>query len=348
MTKIDWMGNESLTISDILYAFLGEVTDESLVFNGGLDNNPLAKSLYDICMNDFLSKGATTTDLMKLDQMGIIGDTLVKLWYLCNEDSAYFTIVITYLSGGMFESVFTEEEIKKNLALEHPVPFVPYSDDIIDFKSIRYGEHKEYVEPLKRALRASLIKNYNNELRKENVNNFDESMLLSMQSEETKEVSPAMDEDTLIDISNLYFGETVKDITGGVLGISMNSYSFFERDKNVIKVGERKLFPLKELPSGEYILIDRYGTYALPKELSDEPIMGILPNKMVENANVVNIFNIIGEACDACIDMELIEKYATLINDRKMVPLKEVMSWASDFIKLYSELYGDLGTKKKK
>lgn len=342
MSKIDW-NSDSLSVSDILEGFMGGIEDENYAYTSDIKSNLLECVLYEAITEQSLRE-INIVNLMKLDNYGIVGNTLLKLWHMCKGKPKYFKKTVSYITGTALDRCFQSEEIIKNMSLKQPIPFIPDDESVIhfyDLSRMRQEIGDEKVEEIIYILRSDLVRNYNRYVSFYNLEN-------GLLEEPTRPVLEESDlpDDYLLDIKRLYFGLNTVDMSGGVLGINMQSYGLFERSNQVIKIGDKILYPLKEIPSGDYILIDDEG-----KQIDvDEEIVidgvSILPTKKFVYLSVCPIKTIIEDAKNRGMSYSIIDIYDNKnFYDERDISVGKCRELLSDLTDMYQRLYGGLGPK---
>ena len=340
MSKIDW-NSDSLSIRAILEGLMDGIEEERYAYTSDIDSNMLESVLYEAITEQSL-KEINIVNLIKLDNYGITGNNLLKLWYMCKENSDYFKKTVSYITGTMLDRCFKNEEIIKNMDLKQPISFIPDDESIIPFYELsrmRQEIGNEKVDEIIFILRSNLVRDYNRYVRFYNLANE----LLEEPERPVLENTDLPDDEEL-DISRLYFGLNTVDMSGGVLGINMQSYSMFERSNQTIKIGEKTLYPLKEIPSGEVVLIDDEGKkFEMDEEIVVDGI-SILPTKKFIYLSVCPIKTIIEDAKERGMSYPLIDIYdSKIFYDRRDISVSESMSMFSDLTDMYQRLYGGLG-----
>lgn len=284
MRKVDWMA-EGLSLSSIL---------ETLVEgNEKLGNDKKFLDIIpDILMSARLEKsvareyGANILDLMILDDLDIRGDLLKKLWNLSGGRPNKFCQLLPFL-----RKIFTPEEIKCNLELERPVPFIENSF-FATYESYRDLKSKnDYitVREFERMLEKSFVDRFNKAVGEErlHVEEFDCT---------TKE---KMADDERLSLKNLFYGTASYDFSGGVVGMNFEHVAWFEQQDQFWRIGNEFMTLLREVPSGEYVLVNGAGTICEvdePQNISDE--ITVFPNTKVRSVKVSGLGNILSDSSD--------------------------------------------------
>lgn len=346
MSKIDW-NSESITVEEILRYFLSDILEEKYKYTDDVNSNPLESVLASaILEHDFNS--LNVVGLMKLDNAGITGEKILKLWYLCDEDSEYFKKTVSYITGTMLDRAFTLEEVIKNLELESPIKFIPKDESVPTFNKLSSMRHEignDEVDEIIYLLRKNLISSYNRYVNFYNLNNE----LMDELPPFEKSVVSELDKNDLVDIRRLYFGESLVDLSGGILGINMNTYNLFLKSLNSIKVFGNTLYYIKDIPSGDVILVDSCGEKVeLDNEVEVDGV-SILPTHKYTRVSICSIRQLIEEAKERGISNEFIDLYDSMLfrNEFDLTVGKccEFLNTLSD---MYRTINGSLGNDNNK
>lgn len=343
MARLDWMNDRELTSGKVLQMFLTNVSDEEYEFSTKVSPNSLEYALYEIIIGTTEdSDGVSILDLMTLDELDIVGDTLVKLWKLCEKDKEYFKKTISYVTGGMLRKVFTEDEIRKNLELEKPIPFIPKSDEAPFLFKLSPYKDKELYDKLIFTLRKTLVMEYNKAIKALNDDNFKELPLPELAK---KEEAPSIPAETLLNINDLYFGHVIIDLTGGVLGINMTTYGLFEKQKNIVKVDERVCYVVRSIPDGDYSIIDEFGNLVEHNQEVEVNGVSILPTKSVQSLAIAKVTKYLREAEEKNVCEDIVRKYRNRLSDSLTVANYKTL--LDDMMQIHINLYGGLENNQK-
>lgn len=333
MSSIDW-NSDNVFMGDILKGLLDGVTDENYAYNEDVGENELESVLYQIINRISVNK-PNLVSIMNLDRMGITGDKLVKLWKMCDEDQEYFERTITYVTGTILSKCYSVEEVQSNMNLDDPIPFIP-KDDIIPFFPDLISKDIDLGSKIIFSLRTTLVKKYNSRIKG--------SDLPRLSLPEKLPENSKLSEDTVINPPKLYFGKVTRDLTGGVLGFNMESFGLFEGVPNILKMGDKVYYPLKDLEDGTFVMVDEEGV----KVDWDQPIevegVSMLPTKEVMRLSVGPLKEIIKDAIDHGIENDSIQKYDNMLKyGANLKQCNEILRGLAD---IYSELYGGIDKKK--
>ena len=340
MSKIDW-DSDTLSVSDILEGFMDGIEEENYAYTSDIESNLLESVLYEIITEQSF-KEINIVNLRKLDNYGIVGNNLLKLWYMCKEKPKYFKKTVSYITGTTLDRCFKADEIIKNMSLKQPIPFIPDDESVVhfyDLSGMRQEIGNEKVDEIIYILRSNLVREYNRYVSFYNLEN-------GLLEEPTRPILDNSDlpNDYLLDIRRLYFGLNIIDMSGGVLGINMQSYGLFERCNQVIKIGDKVLYPLKKIPSGDVILIDDEGKkFDIDEEIVIDGV-SILPTKKFVYLSVSPIKTIIDDAKERGMSYSIIDIYDNKnFYDQRDISVGKCMELLSELTDMYQRLYGKLG-----
>ncbi|MBO5475070.1 MAG: hypothetical protein J5982_01030 [Bacilli bacterium] len=333
MGSIDW-NSDSVYIGDILKSLLDGVTDEYYAYNENIEENRLESALYQIINCISVSK-PNLVSIMNLDRMGIIGDKLVKLWKLCDEDQEYFEKTITYITGTTLSKCYSVEEIQYNMNLDNPIPFIP-KDDIVPFFSDLLRTDIDLGSKIVFSLRTDLVKKYNSRIKGSDLPRLSLPEKLPNES--------ILSEDVIVNPAKLYFGKVTRDLTGGVLGLKFESFGMFEGLPNIMKVGDKIYYPLKDLEDGTFVMVDDDGVKVDWNQPIEVEGNSLLPTKEVMMLSVGPLKEIIKDAKDHCIESEIIQKYENML--KYGANLKQCNEVLKGLTSIYSALYGGIDKKR--
>lgn len=335
MGTIDWH-SDSIALSEILSGMLSGVEEYSLRYTEVIEANPLEKALADMANRVSMTK-PSLINLMNLDKLGIVGNRLVKLWHLCEDNQNYFDKTVGYMTGTTLSKCFTEDEVINNMHLESPVAFIP-NDEIVPYFPELFSKYQDNYDELLYILRTNFVKRYNEQASKSDVVIPLLPMPLKPQEDEL------LDKKTRVNPARLYFGIVTRDLSGGVLGINMKEYGLFECGPNVMKIGDKLFYSLRDLYDGSYVVVDDEGNkvdWEMPVDFEGE---SLLPTKQVVTLSVGPLKNIIKDAVEHAMDYPVVKKYKDmLINGASVEECEEMLS---DLSHLYQDLYGALDNKK--
>ena len=347
MGNVNWSDENSL--GEILSGLLADVSDSYYVYTEHVSENPLELALYNMT-NRITTKRPNLISVITLDHYGITGDTLVKLWEMCKEDADYFEKVVSYITGTSLSKCFTRDEVLNNMQLDEPISFVPDDAAVPFFGELVINNGKidvEKVDDIIFALRSTLVKKYNDKVHAEGLNM---PILPLPKREEKKE----LDGNIRVNASRLYFGKVTRDLTGGVLGISMETWGLFESSPNVMKIGGRLYYTLRDLEDGSFVMVDDEGKKldwdtpvdvngkkTLPADLATTTM---LPSKEIINLSVGPLKNIVKDAIEREIENEVLKRYREML--RSGATVSECNSLLKDLAKVYETLYGGIGKNK--
>ena len=344
MARLDWMNGKGITVEKVLKMFLENVSNENYAFSETVKDDTLEMALYEIIVgtNNEIANGVSIVSLMMLDELDIVGDTLVKLWELCEKDKEFFKKTISYVTGTMLRKVFTEEEIRKNLALEKPIPFIPKSDEVPFLFKLSPYKDKELYDKLIFTLRKTLVMEYNKRIREVNDNNLKELPLPELVK---KEDIPSMPEETILNINDLYFGLVTIDLTGGVLGINMSTYGLFEKQKNMVKVDGKICYVVRTIPEGEYSIMDEFGNLVEHNQEIEVDGVSILPTKSVQSLAIAKVTKYLREAEERDICKDIVGRYNDQMGD--LLTVANYKTLLDDMTQIHINLYGGLENNQK-
>lgn len=336
MGSIDW-NSEEIPLSEILSAMLSGVEEYNLRYTDVIDANPLERTLADMVNRVSMTK-PNLINLITLERLGIVGNRLVKLWHLCEDNQVYFEKTVGYMTGTALSKCFTEDEVTNNMHLESPVSFIP-NDEIVPYFPELFSKFQDNYDEMLYVLRSDFVKRYN-----EQASISDVVIPLLPMPEKPEEEEYSLDKKTRVNPARLYFGLVTRDLSGGVLGINMQVYGLFECGPNVMKVADKLFYTLRDLEDGTYIVVDDEGK----KVDWDQPVdfegESLLPTKQVVTLSVGPLKNIIKDAIEHGMENPVIKKYKDmLINGASVLECDEMLS---DLSHLYQDLYGSLDNKK--
>ena len=190
--------------------------------------------------------------------------------------------------------MFSLKDITNNLKLNEPVCFIDQNifDMYPTYNKYRKEADWDQKQQIEQEIKSKFAIRYNEQVKKENANlpYLDISVL-----EET-EISKMDDNDEVL-LHNLYFGTANYDYSGGILGIDFSHVAWFERQNLVWKLGSKVVNVLREIPSGEYVLVDKNGKICSIDEIqrvNDE--ISINPNSIVRSVDVVSLDKILSDS----------------------------------------------------
>lgn len=340
MATIDWNSN-SLRVKDILEGFLAGIIDVP-VEEATKVKNSLARAIYEIAMTTAI-EDTHLIDLVSLDEYGIVGKTLEKLWNLCEKDKDYFKKTVSYISGNIMLKCFSQYEIVENLALDKPIPFIPNNEAVHNFHELVHYNDAESLQDIKKiiySLRLNLVSKIN-EARKDDVDFTSLPEPIYNEEEET----PEMAGNIPVHGEQLYFGLNTLDLTGGVLGINCQFYGLFERSLNTVKMNGKSYYILREIPSGEISVIDEYGQLQNIEEPVEYNGNSLLPSKKYVQLQIASLRTILKDANKQFIQTPIVEKCADIT--KSMSTVEECKKIIPELVDLYSTLYGGLDNNKK-
>lgn len=343
MARLDWMNDKDLTSGKVLQMFLSSVSDEQCKYSEKASPNSLEYALYEIIIGTTESNdGVSILDLMMLDELDIVGDTLVKLWELCEKDKDYFKKTISYITGNMLRKVFTEDEIRNNLALEKPIPFIPKSDEVPFLFKLSPYKDKESYDKLIFALRKNLVIEYNKKVRETNNHNLIKLPLPELVKKDDK---PSIPDETILNLNDLYFGQVIIDLTGGVLGLNMSTYGIFEKQKNMVKVDGKVCYVVRSIPEGEYSIMDEFGNLVEHNQQIEVAGVSILPTKAVQSLAIAKVTKYLREAEERDVCKNIVRKY----NDQmgNLLTVANYKTLLDDMTQIHINLYGGLENNQK-
>lgn len=104
MAEIDW-DKDNINYSEILKGMLSGVEEYEYRYNDTVEANELESALFDMINRVSITKPALL-NVIALDRMGIVGNKLVKLWHLCEENQEYFEKTVGYMTGTTLSRCF--------------------------------------------------------------------------------------------------------------------------------------------------------------------------------------------------------------------------------------------------
>ncbi|MDE6140963.1 MAG: hypothetical protein K2G03_00015, partial [Bacilli bacterium] len=205
----------------------------------------------------------------------------------------------------------------------------------------------EKVEEIIFALRSNLVKKYNDKVQNEELG-------MSILSLPERKEEKKLDGNIQVNAGRLYFGKVTRDLTGGVLGINMETWGLFECSPNVIKIGGKLYYTLRDLEDGSFVMVDDEGEKiewdapidvngksTLPKDLVTTTL---LPSKEVVNLSVGPLKTLVKEALEHGIENDSINRYREMLRSGATVAqANELLKGLAD---VYSILYGGIGKNK--
>lgn len=268
MNKINW-NSDDLTEVEIVDVFLDSVTESD-------DYAILKKFLVDAVLENDPINDVYIFHLMRLDYLDIRGEKLVKLWNLCYKDMDYFKRTIGYIVGRVIVSCFSEEEVRANLDLENPLPFISknFNYTFSELCALRPKFGNEAFDEFICEIRKNFVREYNKK-----ATFYDLGKKLLDMPEFKRVDLPSLPNEKTVDIRNLYFGGHDINLTGDGLGINMQTYALYEKGINSLVVYGEKLYPLMEIPTGEFVLIDENGEKIEVNHEVEIEGVSILPTK---------------------------------------------------------------------
>lgn len=328
MAEIDW-DKDNINYSEILKGMLSGVEEYEYRYNESVEANELESVLFDMINRVSITKPALL-NVIALDRMGIVGNKLVKLWHLCEENQEYFEKTVGYMTGTTLSRCFTKDEVIANMNLDEPIEFIPNDPIIPNFQELHSFNPDKYDEIIY-ALRKNFVRRYNERVSSANV-------VLPMPEEPKDDI--LLDKKTRVNPARLYFGIVTRDLSGGVLGINMQTYGLFECSPNIMKIGDKIYYPLRDLEDGSLVMVDEAGKKLDFNEEIDFDGEFILPTKQVVSLEVGPLKHIIKDAIEHGVENEVIGKYKDmLINGANVEECDELLK---DLASVYQFLYGGL------
>lgn len=347
MGNVNWSDENSM--GEVLSGLLANVSDSYYAYTDDVESNPLELALFNMT-NRISTKRPNLISIITLDHYGITGDKLVKLWEMCNEDAEYFEKTLSYVTGTSLSKCFTRDEVVNNMDLDEPILFIPDDDVVPFFGELAVNSGKvdiEKVDEIIYALRTTLVKKYNELVQRDEL----DMPILPLPKKEEKE---KLDGNIEVNASRLYFGKVMRDLTGGVLGISMETWGLFESSPNVMKIGGRLYYTLRDLEDGSFVMVDENGKkldWNTPIEVNGEATLPadlalttMLPSKEIINLSVGPLKNIVKDAIEQGIENEALKRYREML--RGGATVSKCNDLLKDLAKVYEILYGGIGKNK--
>lgn len=308
MSKLDLM-NKDYTFKEIIDAF----TDGSIdnfkgdkefleFFIYGLLGEEIISEEVDLEYKERYTGYLNSIDLVILDENDIRGKDLYKIYEICNKDKIKFLKTIFQLRIFGNDAPFEKIEVFTNLKLSHPVDFIDENIVLLDgtnkfdfekdrnnpYKKLNREQAQEYYYRLRHSfltrINESIIKNGDNIPLLDVPLSFEELKEKERQ-EELKAQEKKLKDDYRISFENIYFGNQTLDVSGGGLGLNMNTVSFFEN------TGMRFLnyYVFRNIPVGEYFLIDSQGKVFIPDKNLLFNKINFGPSGVVRDVSIANL-----------------------------------------------------------
>ncbi len=347
MGNVNWRDENSL--GEILGGLLAGVTDSYYAYTEDIESNPIELALYNMT-NRISTNRPNLISVITLDNYGITGDNLVKLWEMCGEKEDYFEKLISYITGTSLSKCFSRDEVVNNMELDDPIPFIPDDDMVPYYGDLVFKTGKndpDQVEDIIFALRTNLVKKYNDKVQTED-------LVMPVLPLPKREEKNELNGNIQVNAGRLYFGKVTRDLTGGVLGISMETWGLFEASPNVMKIGGKLYYTLRDLEDGSFVMVDEDGKkldWNTPIEVNgketlpaDLAMTTMLPSKEVMNLSVGPLKLIVKDAIEHSIENDSIKKYREMLRDGSTV--SECNSMLKDLADIYGILYGGIEKNK--
>jgi len=366
MAKFDFF-NKSYNLKEIIDGYM----------NGSLDNFKGDEEFLDFLISYTLGDNLEGPDadnykeyakyngllsIALLDQYDMLGETLYKIYEICNKDKMNFIRVCHHIGEYTIRHTFNRETIEVNLKLSHPVEFVDdsivladgtkpvydYDNGIIDpyhmLKNVKKAD--EYEWELERSLRHRInesIKANGDDIELlEEMVSFAENEKIKKETEEAKLVK----DDYEISINNLYFGKQTLDVSGGILGINMECISWFE-DTNV---GILNYKILRSVPDGDYCMVDSQGNIHIPEEVVSKGNAKIGPNSPIRKVQIASVSNLFESEIEKLEedpinneeDLYNLKGVYELLQQRGSIAVGELNKYYSVIRAMYESCFGEM------
>ena len=307
MLKLDFL-NKEYTLKEIIDAitdgdinnfkkdeeFLDFIISYSL---GKYLEGPLASKYNKYAYYDGL------LNIMRLDEYGYFGKKIYKIYEICGKDKINFIKTCDLIGEYSVMHRIDKKTIDTNLRLRQPVSFIDESIVLENGKKpvfkpnefsnydLSFYEEIEFNHKIERSLRHRInesIKENDDEIELlEELPTFKEQELKKIEERKEKRVSI----DYEINIDNLYFGMVEHDMSGGLLGMHMATYSWFEYMNTKVM----NYYVFRNVPIGNFYLVDENGKIHHPEiELKNDNV-NIESNPIAEKLQIIDISSLFKE-----------------------------------------------------
>lgn len=299
-------------------------------------------------------------NIMRLDEYGYFGETLYRIYEICGKDKIKFMKTCDMIGMYTIKHSIEKATIDTNLKLKEPVDF--FDDDIVLSSGIKpsydleklflrrsglsYSDEAEYDYEMERSLRRrineSIRRNGDDVPLLEEMISYAEKERLEHEAEEAKRVP----DDHEININNLFFGSEVMDVSGGVLGITMRSVSWFEYT-NMNMLG---YYIFRSVPMGDYCLLDDDGKIHIPEDILKNGDVCVGPSQVIREVSMANVPTIINEAIERLEeDYETNEEtilncksFLEMLEQKGKITVAEAKSYESVIRSAYETAFGSI------